>query len=221
MRRGNHISPYYPIFLGISGKRCVVVGGGPVALRKVGALLEHEADVEVISPDLCPELTQMAEKGTIHILHREYDSGDLQGAFIAIAATDNGEINRKVAEEARERGVLVNVVDDPEHSDFIVPSYLRRGAITIAVSTAGKSPALARRIRTQLEKEFGAEYISLALLIDEVRSELKRQGVKVDGDSWQEAIDLDVLLEMLRAGQSEKAKAALLTNLERLRRTKA
>ncbi len=218
--RGNHISPYYPIFLSLSGKRCVVIGGGEVALRKVKALLEYEAKVEVISPDFCPELGQMTEKETIHLSQRSYNSGDLQGAFIVIAATDNSEINRKVAEEARERGILVNVVDDPEQSDFIVPSYLRRGALTIAVSTAGRSPALARKIRTRLEKEFGTEYASLVLLIDEVRSELKKQGIKVNGDAWQEAIDLDLLNGRLSAGQGEEAKAILLSNLQRLRQAK-
>lgn len=198
----------------------MVVGGGLVALRKVKALLEHEASVKVISPELCPELSQLAKSRAIQVLQKNYNGGDLQGAFIAIAATDDGEINNKVAEEARAKGVLVNVVDDSEHSDFIVPSQLRRGDITIAVSTAGKSPALARKIRTRLEKDFGTEYASLALLVDEVRSELKRQGIKINGYSWQEAIDLDVLIELLRTGQDEKAKATLLANLERLRQTK-
>ena len=198
----------------------MVVGGGPVALRKVNILLEHEANVEVISPELCPELSQLAKSRAIQVLQKNYNGGDLQGAFIAIAATDDGEINNKVAEEARAKGVLVNVVDDSEHSDFIVPSQFRRGDITIAVSTAGKSPALARKIRTRLEKDFGTEYASLALLVDEVRSELKRQGIKINGYSWQEAIDLDVLIELLRTGQDEKAKATLLANLERLRQTK-
>lgn len=220
MKRDNQTPRYYPIFLNIRGKRCVVVGGGLVALRKVKALLEHEASVKVISPELCPELSQLAKSRAIQVLQKNYNGGDLQGVFIAIAATDDGEINNKVAEEARAKGVLVNVVDDSEHSDFIVPSQLRRGDITIAVSTAGKSPALARKIRTRLEKDFGAEYASLALLVDEVRSELKRQGIKVNGHSWQEAIDLDVLIELLRTGQSKKAKATLLVNLERLRWTK-
>ncbi len=220
MKRDNQTPRYYPIFLNIRGKRCVVVGGGAVALRKVNILLEHEASVKVISPELCPELSQLAKSRAIQVLQRNYNGGDLQGAFIAIAATDDGEINNKVAEEARVKGVLVNVVDDSEHSDFIVPSQFRRGDITIAVSTAGKSPALARKIRTRLEKDFGAEYASLALLVDEVRSELKRQGIKINGHSWQEAIDLDVLIELLRTGQSKKAKATLLVNLERLRWTK-
>jgi len=220
MKRDNQTPRYYPIFLNIRGKRCVVVGGGLVALRKVKALLEHEASVKVISPELCPELSQLAKSRAIQVLQRNYNGGDLQGALIAIAATDDGEINNKVAEEARAKGVLVNVVDDSEHSDFIVPSQFRRGDITIAVSTAGKSPALARKIRTRLEKDFGAEYASLALLIGEVRSELKRQGIKINGHSWQEAINLDVLIELLRTGQSKKAKATLLVNLERLRWTK-
>ncbi len=220
MKRDNQVPRYYPIFLNIRGKRCVVVGGGAVALRKVKALLEHEASVKVISPELCPELSQLAKSRAIQVLQRNYNGRDLQGVFIAIAATDDGEINNKVAEEARAKGVLVNVVDDSEHSDFIVPSQLRRGDITIAVSTAGKSPALARKIRTRLEKDFGAEYASLALLVDEVRSELKRQGIKINGYGWQEAIDLDMLIELLRAGQNEKAKATLLANLKRLRQTK-
>jgi siroheme synthase-like protein len=220
MKRDNQVPRYYPIFLNIRGKRCVVVGGGAVALRKVKALLEHEASVKVISPELCPELSQLAKSRAIQVLQRNYNGRDLQGVFIAIAATDDDEINNKVAEEARAKGVLVNVVDDSEHSDFIVPSQLRRGDITIAVSTAGKSPALARKIRTRLEKDFGTEYASLALLVDEVRSELKGQGIKINGYGWQEAIDLDVLIELLRAGQNEKAKATLLANLERLRQTK-
>jgi siroheme synthase-like protein len=162
----------------------------------------------------------MAEKKIILVLQRVYDHGDLEGAFMVLAATSDSEINRKVAEEAREREILVNVVDDPEQSAFIAPSYLRRGALTIAVSTAGKSPALARKIRTRLEKVFGDEYASLALVIGEIRTELRKQGIKVNGDTWQEAIDLDALTRMLKAGQSEKAKATLLTNLERLGRTK-
>ena len=219
MKRGSQPSFYYPIFLDLSGRKCVVVGGGPVALRKAKALMEHGGNVQVISPDLCPELARMVEKGTIQVTQKGYESGGLEGAFIVIAATDDKEINSRVAREAGERGVLVNVVDDPKHSDFIVPSYLRRGPLTIAISTAGRSPALARKIRTLLEEEIGAEYASLALMIGEVRSELRERGIIVDGDSWQEAIDLDLLKGMLRAGQNKEAKATLLGNIERLRGT--
>ncbi len=205
---------YYPVFLNVDGKKCVVVGGGQVALRKVRVLLEHGADVEVISPDLCPELAKLAGSGEIRALTRKYRAGDLKNAFVAIAATDNGDINQRVVVEARRRAILVNVVDDAENSDFIVPSYLRRGELTIAVSTGGKSPALARKIRSRLEKELGDEYALVARLIGEVRAEIKQQKIKIDTDDWQEALDLDQLLDLLRKGEKLKAKAILLSNLK-------
>ena len=213
MKKGQGIT-YYPVFLNVDGKKCVVVGGGQVAWRKVRVLLEHGADIEVISPDLCPELAKLAESGEIHALTREYQAGDLKNAFVAIAATDDNEINQRVVVEARRRAVLVNVVDDAENSDFIVPSFLRRGDITIAVSTNGKSPALARKIRSRLEKEMGDEYASLASLVSEVRGEVKQQGIKIDDTGWQEALDLDLFLELLRKGEKVKAKAILLSNLK-------
>lgn len=209
---------FYPLFLKISGKRCVVVGGGGVALRKVKALLEHGASVEVISPDPCLELVGLAEKGRIRILQRHYQPGDLRKAFLAIAATDNSDINRQVVKEAKSKAVLVNVADDPENSDFIVPSYMRRGDMTIAVSTAGRSPALARKIRARLEKDFGDEYASLVRLIGEARAEVRRQGIKISGDDWQEALDLDLMLDLLKKGDEKKAKAVLLDRLMRTAR---
>ena len=205
---------FYPMFLNIGGKRCVVVGGGRVALRKVRTLLEHGANIEVISPDLCPELVELAEGGQIKTSRRQYQPGDLQKALIAIAATDDSDINRQVVKEARSEGVLVNVADNLENSDFIVPSYARREGVTIAVSTAGKSPALARKIRTILEKELGDEYASLVRLIGEVRAEVKRQGIKVSGDDWQESLDLDLMIELLKKGDEEKARDVLLGNLK-------
>ncbi|MEE9583625.1 MAG: bifunctional precorrin-2 dehydrogenase/sirohydrochlorin ferrochelatase, partial [Dehalococcoidales bacterium] len=147
MKKRAQVTTYYPVFLNISHRKCIVVGGGQVALRKARALLEHGADVTIISPDLCHELAELAESGEVSALTKEYQAGDLKNAFVAIAATDNSETNRRVVAEARRRAVLVNVVDDAENSDFIVPSYLRRGEITIAVSTSGRSPALARKIR--------------------------------------------------------------------------
>jgi siroheme synthase-like protein len=138
----------------------------------------------------------------------------LKKAFVAIAATDDSEINQRVVAEARKGAVLVNVVDDAENSDFIVPSYLRRGEVTIAVSTSGRSPALARKIRTRLEKELGDEYASLIHLIGEVRAEVKQEGMKVDGDRWQKALDLDLLLELLSRGDEAEARAILLSNLK-------
>ena len=174
-------SSYYPIFMNVQGKKCVVIGGGQVALRKVKSLLEYGARVEVISPVICPELNKMNEKGEISVIRADYRPGGLPNALLAIAATDNDNRNLEVARESRNKGVLVNVVDCAENSDFILPSYLRRGDVTIAVSTSGRSPALARKIRTRLENEFGDEYASLALLIGEVRAEVNKRELKLMG----------------------------------------
>ena len=209
---------YYPIFLNVSGKRCVVVGGGQVALRKVGALLAQGANVEVISPDICPELKKLAETGEIGVQRKLYQPGDLKGASIVIAATDEHGVNLEVVKEASSTGVLINVVDDPRNSDFIVPSFLRRGDITVAVSTAGRSPALARKIRARLEKDLEEEYAALAVLVDEVRMEAKSQGIKVSGDDWQKALDLDLLIDLLKKGDRERARSLLLGNLKTLMR---
>ena len=218
MKKRDRVPAYYPVFLNATGKKCVVVGGGQIALRKVRMLLEYGASVDVVSPELCSELIELAGSRRIRAINREYRTGDLKDAFIAIAATDNSDINLQVVNEARTKAVLVNAVDDAENSDFIVPSYVRRGDVTIAISTAGRSPALARKIRTRLEKDFGDEYASLALLIDEVRAEAKQQGIKVDGDAWQEALDLDLLIELLRRRDSGEAKAVLLSNLKARRK---
>ena len=211
-------SPYYPIFLNISGKKCVVVGGGHVALRKTKTLLDYGADVEVISPDLCPELNRLTETGEIAAQRKLYQSGDLKGALIVIVATDDRSINIEIAKEAKGTGVLVNAVDDPSNSDFIVPSCLRRGDVTLAISTAGRSPALARKIRTRLEKDLVDEYAALALLIDEVRAEIKRLGIKVSGDDWQKALDLNLMIDLLKKGNGEKARELLLSNLKALQK---
>lgn len=214
MKRGEPKPAYYPVSLNIRGRKCVVVGGGEVALRKVKALLEHGAMVTVISPELGPELVQLARHGEITALNREYRAGDLKDSFLAIAATDDSDTNCQIVREAEDRAVLVNVVDDAENSDFIVPSCLRRGDVTIAVATAGRSPALARKIRTRMEEKFGEEYAALALLLDEVRTELKKRGITVGGDDWQAALDLDRLTELLRKGEREKARALILSKLK-------
>ena len=209
---------YYPLFLKVAGKRCMVIGGGEVALRKAMTLLDNGASVEVISPDLCTGLNRLAETGEIAVQRKLYHPGDLKGALIVIAATDDHNINLEVVKEANRTGILVNVVDDPSNSDFIVPSCLRRGDITIAVSTAGRSPALARKIRARLEKDLEEEYAALALLVDEVRTEVKSQGIKVNSDDWQRVLDLDLLIDLLKKDDSERARTLLLSNLKALQK---
>jgi len=216
MKKHDKPSGYYPIFLDIGGKKCVVVGGGEVALRKVKTLLEHGANVEVIGLELCPELSKLAGEGRIKSRTKNYNSGNLKGALIVIAATDDTKTNERVSSDARKQGVLVNVVDAPEHSDFIVPSTLTRGDIAIAVSTSGKSPALARKIRTELESKFGYEYAKLAETVSEVRTQLKQEGVILANEAWQEVLGLDMLAKLLRQNKVREAKDAMLNELRKL-----
>jgi precorrin-2 dehydrogenase/sirohydrochlorin ferrochelatase len=147
----------YPIFLDLSGRRCVVVGGGEVANRKTRKLLQARARVVVISPEIQPELESVA----VEIHRRPYREGDLEGAYLAFAATNAREVNAAVAQEAKERGVPVNVADSPSEGDFALPSTLRRGRLQVAVSTGGASPTLARRIRGELEGAFGPEWAGI------------------------------------------------------------
>ena len=209
------MNPYYSIFINIKGRRCVVIGGGKVALRKVKELLEHDAEIVVVTPRNGVELGELAKRGKIQILKRNYRAGDLGDTYLAIAATGDKSLNKRVAKEAKENHVILNVVDNPELSDFIVPSVVHRGDISIAVSTGGKSPALARKIRIVLEAYFAEEYASLTMLISGVRSELRKQGIKITGDQWQEAIDLSAMINLLRKGDEDGAKTLLLKGLKK------
>lgn len=138
---------YYPIFLDIEGKKCVVIGGGKIAKRKIEGLLRAKGNVVVISPDLDNEL-----KKRVLWIKREYKNGDLNGAFIAIAGTNNKEVNQMVYNEAEEREILVNVVDNPDFCRFIVPSIIKRDNFIIAISSGGKNPSLSKKIRLKLEE---------------------------------------------------------------------
>ena len=207
-------SPYYPILLNIQGKKCLVVGGGEVALRKVQMLVESGATVAVVSPTFCPELNQLVKDSAIRAIHRDYETEDLNDVFLAIAATDDIKINERIAAEARRTGILVNTVDKPDISDFIVPSYFRRGDIIVAVSTSGRSPALARKIRGEIERDLKAEYTQLAVIASEVRSELKQRGIFTSSDDWQEVLNLNSLIELIKRGKKKEAREIMLTRLK-------
>jgi len=171
---------YYPIFIDLDGEKVVVVGGGMVAQRKIETLLEYGADVHVVSQKLTPTLNKYLEEGRIKFLGHEFRDNHLNGAFMVVAATDDPLLNRKVSEKAREKGLLVNAVDQPSDCNFIVPSILRRGDLLIAVSTSGKSPALAKKVREELEERFGDEYESLLILMGRLRKEILSQGLSRD-----------------------------------------
>ena len=221
MKKREPASAYYPILLNIQGKRCLVVGGGEVALRKVQTLLEHSATIEIVSPAFCPELNSLVKEGAVRSIQREYKTEDLNNVLLVIAATDDTKVNAKVAADARKKGILVNAVDKPEISDFIVPSYFRHGDIIVAVSTSGKSPALARKIRVELERNLKAEYARLAVIASEVRDELKQLDITVKSDDWQEVLNLNSLIELIKKGKSKEAKEIMLTKLKTMGKREA
>lgn len=210
---------YYPIFLDIEKRRCLVVGGGEVAQRKVESLLQCDARVTVVSPRLTEALTDLKESGAIEVHLRTYRDGDTNGAALVIAATDDNGVNMNVSREATIAGIPVNVVDDPDKSTFIVPSLFKRGSVSIAVSTGGKSPALARRMRVELEKTFPAEFAQLADLLSDIRADFKGKGVAVDAETWQDALDINMLLELLRQGKNREARDSITGGLLKNKQT--
>src|SRR4051794_9696997 len=163
-------TPFYIACLKLTGRRCVVVGGGEIGLEKVEGLLACDGRVVVIAPDVVPELDQLAAEGSIEWVRREYAGiEDLDATFIAIAATDDTDVNIRVYDDAEKRAMLVNVVDVPPLCNFILPAILRTGPLAIAISTAGASPALAKRIKRQIADEYGEPYARLAVLLNEAR----------------------------------------------------
>jgi precorrin-2 dehydrogenase/sirohydrochlorin ferrochelatase len=162
-------TPFYIACLRLTGRRCVVIGGGDVGLEKVEGLLACDGDVTLVSPEAHPELIQLALEGSIRWERREYESSDLDGALIAIAATDDTDLNVRVFEDAEARSMLVNVVDVPPLCNFILPAIVRNGPLAVAISTAGASPALAKRMKREIGELFGEPYANLAILLNEVR----------------------------------------------------
>ncbi|OGR15763.1 MAG: hypothetical protein A2X81_06990 [Desulfobacterales bacterium GWB2_56_26] len=163
---------YYPINIRIADRLCLVIGGGPVALRKVKGLLQGGARVRVISPEVEPELRRLSKLQEIEWLEREYVEGDLRDSFLAFAVTDNNAVQNTIMKEAERSTVLLNSADDPRRSDFHVPAHFRRGKMLITVSTGGGSPALAKRIREQLEDNIVPEYEAVVDLLSLIRNQV-------------------------------------------------
>jgi precorrin-2 dehydrogenase / sirohydrochlorin ferrochelatase len=202
----------YPVFLALKGRRCVVVGGEtPIAEEKVGALLAEKAAVVVIWPRLSAPLQELARAGRIAHVARGYRRGDLAGAFLVIGtATQDHALNEALWQEAQERNLLINVVDDPAHCGFIAPSIVRRGDLTIAISTNGKAPALAVRLRQRLERELGHEYGRFLELTGALRVPLavRYPDFQQRRAIWYRLVDSDVL-DLLRAGDEAAARSRL------------
>lgn len=199
-----------PVMLRVVGKKCVVIGGGEVAAQKVKQLLECDASVVVVSPNLCDDLSELANQGRIKWLPMKYEPSVLDGAFLVFACTDDNEVNRKVFRDCEARKIWCNVVDVPELCSFYMPSILRRGDLTVAVSTSGNSPAFARKVRLFLETVIGEEFGVLVELLGEVKNEM-REALKTVEQRRQfiELVWASDIWQYLREGDLEGARNCL------------
>ncbi len=206
---------YYPLFVDLAGRRCVVVGGGAMAEAKVEALVECGAEVVVISPQVTERIRRWAEEGRLRWEPRAYRLGDLEGAWLVVSAPDDRSLNRAVWEEAQARRVWVNAVDDPSHCSFIAPAVYRQGELVLAVSTSGKAPALAVRLRDRFASQLGPEYAAFLELAAELRGELVRRIPQFERRRalWYRILDSGVL-DDLRAGARERARERFLHLVE-------
>lgn len=197
----------YPINLDIKNKPCLVVGGGEVALRKIKSLLDCQAKVIVVSPQFHPEILKLAKAKQIQIINRKYQPPDINKVFLVIGATNDNKVNRQIAEEAKKKSKLVNIVDVPALCNFQVPASIRRGELMITISTNGKSPALSKYLRKQMEEQFGPEYTEYIELLDKWRTKLIHditQG-KLREQIFYAIIESDTL-DLLRAGLKKEAE---------------
>jgi siroheme synthase-like protein len=205
-------TPFYIACLRLTGRRCVVIGGGEVGLEKVEGLLACDASVVLVAPDAVPALRELAAEGSIEWRQRSYEAGDLEGALIAIAATNHTDVNIRVFDDAEARAMLVNVVDVPPLCNFILPAIVRTGPLAIAISTAGASPALAKRMKREVSSLFGPEYAELAVLLNDARGWAKATlPTYQDRKEFFESIvngDPDPI-ELLRAGDSSAVRGLI------------
>jgi precorrin-2 dehydrogenase / sirohydrochlorin ferrochelatase len=196
----------YPVNLILQRRRCLVVGGGPVAARKAAGLLACGAEVHVIAPSVTPELAAMP----VVVQERAYQRGDVEGYRLVIAATDDREVNRAVFDEAEAIGTWVNSADDPAACTFTLPSVVRQGPIMVTVSTGGRSPALATWLKHRIEDRLGPEYQVLVDLLSTAREDMRASGRSTERADWQSVLDSD-MLELIKAGQVSVARERLQT----------
>lgn len=205
---------YFPVNLDIAGRKCLVIGGGRVAARKVVALLACGGKVLVISPELAPELLELRQTEQIKWHQREYRQGDLRGAFLVIAATDDERVQADVVLEAEKNGQLLNVADVPHRCNFILPATVRRQDLTISISTAGKSPALASKLRRELAEKIGPEYGTLTEIMGLLRAEILSQGrPHTENKIVFAALLHDHFVDWIRHGRWDLIKEHLTKNL--------
>lgn len=203
---------FYPIFIEVGGRRCVVIGGGVVAQRRIEGLLAAGATVTVVSPVITDALVKLVAQGALRHIARAYEPGDLAGCNLAFVATDDREVNQAIFSEALLRGIWINSADDPENCDFILPAVVRRGELSVAICTGGASPATARAIREELETYLTADYARLVKIAGEVRAELREKSLAVSADAWNQALKGE-FRRLVNEDRREQAKALLLKTL--------
>ena len=201
---------YYPIFLKVANRSCLVVGGGEVGARKVETLLRSGGSVGVVSPEVVPWLEEEIQKGAVELVASHYEEQQLEGCFLVIAATDDMELNCRIAQDAEKRRILCNVVDYPQEGDFILPALVQRGALTLAISTSGKSPAMARQLRQELEQRFGMEYAHFLEIMGAVRTRVleESQDSQANKEKFDQLVNSE-LLELVRRRDHESVDALL------------
>lgn len=198
---------YYPIFLDLNKRNCVVVGGGEVAERKVISLLEVGARVRLVSPEITDHLAQLVNDGRIEYCQRFFDSEGLGEAFLVIAATNSHEVNSGIAEECLKANILCNIVDDPKSGNYIVPAIVRQGPLTIAISTEGGSPYLSKKIRDKIACDFGPEYGEFINLMSDLRPTIIKEVTDIEERRriFRDFVDSDII-DLLRQKDYDKVK---------------
>jgi precorrin-2 dehydrogenase/sirohydrochlorin ferrochelatase len=195
---------YYPVFLDIRDKKCVIVGGGEVAARKAERLLDCGAKVFIISLKLTPELAALKAKDVISHISSEYNDDLTDGAALIIGATDDEKTNAQISQDARTKGIPVNIVDDPQKCDFILPALVQRGDLAIAIGTGGKSPALARHLREELQSKYGKEYEIFLNILGNLRVKMvKNEGI---GKDWFDSLLAEGILDLIKEKNKDKVK---------------
>ena len=201
---------YYPIHLDIQDRNCLVVGGGGVGTRKVMALLNCGANVTVVSPNISEKLRDLARFPSLKLKQRPYQSSDLDGMFLVIGATDDETLNRRISSDAERRSTLCNIADRPEVCNFILPSIVQRDDLVITISTSGRSPALAKKLRQSLETQFGEEYGVFLRLMGGIRKKLLRQSHEPEAHKpiFERLINSDLTL-LIKEGKTVEIDALL------------
>jgi len=197
----------YPIYLHVAGKNCLIIGGGPVAERKAASLLEYGANIKIVSPGAEKRIADWAEQNRLQWIARAFDRHDLENVFMVFIATDDNSLNKEIADLCRQKGILVNAVDDPPNCDFFVPSVLRRDSLAIAISTEGRSPLFAARLRRRLETIITEEYGQFVDILGQIREELRHSSLDITQRKQvlEQIVDSD-LLDLLLDGRHKEAE---------------